>query len=326
MAFKVDTKVSMRIIEMGIAVTLFSLVGLGAMAQQSAAEGPPFVMLLGTAQDGGYPQSGCTKDCCKLVAAHPERERYVASLAIIDPVSRQRWIIDATPHFPKQLAMVQSAIRHPKSQALSGVFLTHAHVGHYAGLIHLGREVMGTRRVPVYAMPRMRAFLEKNGPWEQLVKLKNIEIRPLKGGQTIILNKRLKVTPILVPHRDEYSETVAYLVAGPARSVLWLPDIDKWHRFKLRIEALITTVDRAYLDGTFYAANELPGRNMADIPHPFIVESMERFSKLPALQRGKIHFIHLNHTNPALQLRSDAYQKIQSRGFNLGKQGERFSL
>ena len=295
-------------------------------AQQRASSDPPFVVLLGTAQDGGYPQAGCTRSCCKEAVAKPERQRYVASLAIVDPMTQQRWIIDCTPDFPEQLRMVQKTVKYAKSKDLSGIFLTHAHMGHYTGLAHLGREVMGARKVPVYAMERMRGFLQKNGPWNQLVKLNNIELRPLSAGKTITLNLRLKITPVLVPHRDEYSETVAFIVAGPKRSVLWLPDIDKWKKFKQPIEQVIKGVDRAYLDGIFYAADELPGRVMADIPHPFIVESMARFSKLPAAERSKVRFIHLNHTNPALHKDSEAVKEIQKGGFWVGEQAERFTL
>ncbi|HIN85975.1 MAG TPA: pyrroloquinoline quinone biosynthesis protein PqqB, partial [Myxococcales bacterium] len=144
--------------------------------------------------------------------------------------------------------------------------------------------------------------------------------------KAVTLNFRLKITPILVPHRDEYSETVAFVVAGPRRSVLWLPDIDKWKKFKQPIESVIQGVDRAYLDGTFYAADELPGRVMADIPHFFIVESMARFSNLPAAERSKVRFIHLNHSNPALNKDSEAAKEIRKGGFSVGEQAERFAL
>ena len=42
-------------------------------------------------------------------------------------------------------------------------------MGHYSGLMHLGREAANTSKVPVYAMPRMLEFLAKNGPWNQLL-------------------------------------------------------------------------------------------------------------------------------------------------------------
>ena len=149
--------------------------------------GTPYVEVLGIAQDGGYPQAGCERPDCIDAWRDPSLRHRVASLGIVDPQSGERWIIDATADFPAQL--------HAIGGSLSGIFLTHAHVGHYSGLMHLGREVMGARGIPVYAMPRMRMFLENNGPWDQLVRLGNIALRPLEHGRAIHLSERIAVTP-----------------------------------------------------------------------------------------------------------------------------------
>ncbi len=300
---------------------LFALVLLTNPVEAAPKAKSPYVLVLGIAQDGGYPQAGCVKACCQAVSK--SRRRDVASLAIVDPQSGQQWLIDATPHFPQQLDALRA--RTGKS-ALDGILLTHAHIGHYAGLVHLGREVMGARQMPVYTMPRMTTFLTNNGPWNQLVTLKNIKLHALADGQPIQLNARIRVTPLVVPHRDEYSETVGFLVRGPSQAVVWLPDIDKWERWETAIETIIAKVDRAYLDGTFYDNLELPGRDMSQIPHPFIVESMRRFAKLPKAERKKVHFVHLNHTNPALQPNSSAQQAIDGQGYGVAQQGEIFGL
>lgn len=283
----------------------------------------PFVFILGIAQDGGYPQAGCNAPHCEPAWQDPELRRYATSLAIVDPVSRQRWLIDATPDFPDQLRVLDEVS--PRTP-LAGIFLTHAHIGHYTGLMHLGREVMGAREVPVFAMPRMRQFLAGNGPWDQLVKLENIRLVSLVDGQRVELTDRISVTPFLVPHRDEYSETVGYRIDGPRRSVLFIPDIDKWERWSTAIESVVRDTDVALLDGTFFEDGEIPGRSMADIPHPFIVESMERFSALDPAERSRIRFIHLNHTNPALQPASDARREIESNGFRIADQFERIGI
>ena len=269
----------------------------------------PYVMVLGIAQDGGYPQAGCTRSDCIAAWKDPALRRHVASLAIVDPVSNQHWLIDATPDFPEQLQMLGT----PK---LDGILLTHAHIGHYLGLVQLGREVMGARGVPVGAMPRMREFLEHNGPWDQLVKLGNIRIEPLEDGREVRLNERITVTPVVVPHRDEYSETVAFIVRGPSRSILWLPDIDKWERWTTPIESVLDRVDIAYVDGTFYSASELPGRDLSEIPHPLMTETMKRLHD----KAGKVRFIHLNQSNPALR------KPALVKPFRVAKEGERERL
>ena len=259
-----------------------------------AASEEPFVLVLGTAQDGGYPQAGCRKSCCQRAWDQPSATRYVVSLAIIDPRSKERWLVECTPDFKQQLRLLDQAFPVENAPGLSGIFLTHAHIGHYAGLVNLGREVLGTKNVPTYAMPRMAEFLRANGPWSQLVQLKNIELRPLKSDAEVALNDRIKITPITVPHRDEFSETVAFRIDGPRQRVLFLPDIDKWDRWERKIEEELAQVDVAYLDATFFGADELPGRNMQEIPHPFVVETIARFAPLDKATRAKVRWIPLS--------------------------------
>ncbi|HEX3070744.1 MAG TPA: MBL fold metallo-hydrolase [Thermoanaerobaculia bacterium] len=281
-------------------IKLLILILLTACATVPPPATAPFVMVLGIAQDGGYPQAGCNRPDCIAAWRNPKLRQRVASLAIADPQSHQRWIIDATPDFGSQLRTLEEvAPRAEKSPLLDGILLTHAHIGHYLGLAQLGREVLGAHSVRVYAMPRMREFLTHNGPWDQLVTLHNIEISPIEDGVEMALNERIHVTPIRVPHRDEYSETVGFIVRGPSRSILWLPDIDKWERWSTTIESVLARVDVAYIDGTFYDASELPGRDLREIPHPLMTETLSRLAGSPLL--AKVRFIHLNQSNPLLR-------------------------
>jgi len=290
----------------------------------------PYVMVLGIAQDAGYPQAACRRECCLVAWRDDSFRRHVASLAIVDPRTGQRWIVDATPDFRDQLKMLDESAPPGASNVaqpgLDGILLTHAHIGHYTGLMQLGREVAGAQRIPVYVMPRMRSFLESNGPWDQLIELENIELHDLRADDATALNDRISVTPLIVPHRDEYSETVGFRIAGPNSTVLYVPDIDKWERWDRKIEDELATVDLAYLDGTFFENGEIPGRDMSLIPHPFIEESMKRLQSLPALERGKVRFIHLNHTNPAILEGSVARENIEKRGFRVANERERPGL
>lgn len=289
-----------------ILALLLALFSAGAGSQPAPSS--PYTIVLGIAQDGGYPQAGCERPDCVAAWNDPKLRRHVASLAIVDPGTNEQWMIDATPDFPEQLHMLGGRI--------NGILLTHAHIGHYLGLVQLGREVIGAHGMPVYAMPRMRDFLEHNGPWDQLVRLHNIDIRPLEDGVPVRLNANISVTPVVVPHRGEYSETVAFIVKGPKRAILWMPDTDRLEH----VEELLARVDVAYVDGTFFDAKELPGRNLAEIPHPMMRDSMERFAKLPASERVKIRFVHLNQSNPALR-----DPKIV-RPFVIAQENERESL
>lgn len=289
----------------------------GDVANHPAPAGP-YLVVLGTAQDGGYPQAGTPPG----PAWGPERRRYATSLGLVDPASGARWLFEATPDFRDQLhELDRVASSDAAVPGLTGIFLTHAHVGHYAGLMHLGHEVIGARDVPVYAMPRMREFLARNGPWDQLVRFDNIDVRALEHDVTVRLNARLSVTPFRVPHRDEYSETVGYRITGPQRTVIFLPDIDKWERWEeqgVRIEDVVAGADVAYLDATFYRDGEVPGRAMAEIAHPFIEETMRRFAVATANERAKIRFIHLNRTNPAA-FDGDERRAVERAGFRIAR-------
>lgn len=277
-----------------------------------------YIMVLGVAQDAGYPQMNCKKDCCKAAWKNPSLQRSTSCLAIIDPTTNNQWIIDATPNIKEQLQLLKSKTG---TEKINGVLLTHAHMGHYTGLMHLGREVMGANNTPVFAMPRMKTFLEENGPWSQLVELKNISLQELKSDSTINLNENIKITPFLVPHRDEFSETVGYKITIKNKSLIFIPDIDKWEKWETDISELIQKVDYAFLDATFYKNGELD-RDMSEIPHPFAEESMELFSALTKRDKQKIHFIHFNHTNPLLIEGSSAQNKVLKNGFNLAKEGQ----
>jgi pyrroloquinoline quinone biosynthesis protein B len=285
-------------------------------------------VVLGVAQDGGRPQAGCRKPCCARAWREPEARRRVACLGIVDPLSGERWLVDATPDFREQLRMLDEIqpLDPGTPPGLAGILLTHAHIGHYAGLLQLGREVLGADRVVVHAMPRLRGFLGANGPWAQLLDLGNVVLGELEDGVRVQLNPRLVVTPFLVPHRDEYSETVGFRIDGPERSVVYIPDIDKWETWTTPVEAVLAGADVAYLDGTFFAGGELPNRDLSEIPHPFIAESMLRMAALPASERAKVRFVHLNHTNPALDPGSEAARAIEAAGFRVAREGERVGI
>jgi pyrroloquinoline quinone biosynthesis protein B len=280
----------------------------------------PYVVVLGVAQDGGAPHASCEKTCCINKWNNPNLHNKVSSIGIVDPVSNEVWMIDATPDFAEQLHFLTSN----NIRELKGIFLTHAHIGHYTGLMHLGREVMGAKSTVVNVMPKMESFLRNNGPWSQLVDLKNISLSRLIDSKKVYLNTRLSITPFKVPHRDEFSETVGYRIEGPSKSLVFIPDIDKWNKWQTDIIDIVENSDYSLLDGTFYDINELPGRDMSQIPHPFIVETMKIFKNSD--KKDSIFFIHLNHTNPALDNSSNEFQNIIDSGFNITQRGNKLNL
>ena len=243
-------------------------------------------ILLGLAQDAGVPQIACGCDNCLSINSNAG---WPACLALVDDLTRQYWIIDATPRFVQQLNWLKL---HYPAYHFSGILLTHAHIGHYTGLMYLGREAMASDLLPVYASVSMQAYLSKNGPWSGLVELKNIELHDLHANQQLTLSTSITITPIAVDHRSEFSDTLAMLVSGVEKKLFYCPDIDHWHN--LDLAAMLNPGDYALLDATFFSEHELPGRDMDEIPHPLVTQTI-KFVKGQAFQAW---VIHLNHSNP----------------------------
>lgn len=283
-----------------------------------------YLKILGIAQDGGYPQLGCTKSCCMAIKNGEATKKNVVSLGL---VSKNRyWLFEATPDISHQLDLMQIPQKVKSFQPPNGIFLTHAHIGHYTGLQFFGREAFGASNIPVYAMPRMFNFLNNNGPWSQLVQLKNIELRPMQQQVPIKLEPGLQVMPILVPHRDEYSETIGLMIQSRIKKVLFIPDIDKWDKWQEEIVEMVKLVDLALIDGTFFKNGELANRDMSEVPHPFVEESLQKFSGLSKKEKAKICFIHFNHTNPLIRNRSTEKTALRNMGFGIAEEGMIISL
>lgn len=298
-----------------VAILIFSLV---SKAQK------PYVAVLGIGQDAGVPQMGCDSPFCQKAWKNPNLRQMVSSIALVNPATKERWIFDATPDLPEQFQLLKK-ITNDYSNNLSGIFLTHAHIGHYTGLMYLGRESMNSKEVKVYAMPRMKQMIETNAPWSQLVGIKNISLQTLAAKEKTGLAENLTVEPFLVPHRDEFSETVGFKIASAGKSLIFIPDIDKWEKWSETLAEIVRANDYLLLDGTFYADGEI-NRPISEVPHPFVSETTELLKSLPAKEKSKVFFIHFNHSNPLVQGDKQKIKELKSKGFNVAFQGQKFDL
>lgn len=274
--------------------------------------------ILGVVQDGGMPHLGNNETCCENI----KQDKYVTSLMLMNNENNESFLFDASPDINKQLNFMGDRIK----KDLKGIFLTHAHIGHYTGLMYFGREALNSKLVNVYAMPRMKKFLEENGPWSQLVSLQNISIIELSNESKISIDSNVIVQPVEVPHRAEFSETVGYKIYGPNKTALFIPDIDKWYLWEKSIIDEIKLVDYAIIDATFYDSKEVNYRDISEIPHPFVTESMDLFDSIDIKEKNKIYFIHLNHTNPLINKDSDQYKLVRNKGYNVAEEGMKLNL
>ncbi len=284
------------------------------------------LVILGTIQDAGSPHIACKKQCCEGLFENPDKERQVVSIGLFDETTNKKYLFEATPDMTRQVKVLKNFGVSSDKEIADGIFLTHAHIGHYTGLMYLGKEATNAKNVPVYVMQKMKNYLETNGPWSQLVANNNIFLNEMEHEQGIQLSKDIEIVPFLVPHRDEYSETVGYKINGPNKNALFIPDIDKWEKWDKLIIEEIKKVDYAFLDATFYSGKELNNRDISQIPHPFIIESMKKFEVLDKKERKKVIFIHFNHTNPVINENSDEAKEVIKNGFRIGRINDVFEL
>ncbi len=308
----------------------------------------PRLRILGTVQDGGLPHAGCWCSHCRAARSSPAHSRFVSSVALILPRPSDHpeiFLFDATPDVRPQLDLLHDL--RPDSactidrRPVDGVFLTHAHIGHYLGLAFFGYEAIHTTNLPVYCTNRMAEFLRTNGPWSQLVRIGNVQLLDLVPGKPVQLpavrdgRSKVTVTPIQVPHRDEYSDTMGFIirrelneqgVSGP--TVLFVPDTEPWDTWNPSLIKVIEQhhVTIAILDGTFYSVAELLGRDVMKIGHPLMRDTMDLLEPLVRAGRLKVYFTHLNHSNPALDPSSRAMKEIMRRGFKVAREGVELAL
>jgi len=264
------------------------------------------------------PHAGCTCPHCAAARAEKIPREYAACLAVVDRTVNEAWLIDAGPDFREQLFFLDD--RHPRIR-LAGIFITHAHIGHYVGLMHLGREAMNSKDVPIYATPSMCDFLRRNAPWSQLISIGNIVLHEQEPGSTFAPQEHLRFEFIPVPHRGEFSDTVAFVVKGPSRTLFYCPDIDSWEKWGCDVRTLPDQYEISIIDGTFFDDGELPARTMSAVPHPRIRQSMHLIGN----GRGRIFFTHLNHTNPLFSS-VEVRQTLRQNGFDVVDQGQIFTL
>ena len=273
------------------------------------------ILVLGTVQDGGYPHIDCKSRCCLDAWKDASLKKYISSIAIVDHEHKKYFLVDITPDFSEQLNMLYKT--YSAKYVLSGIFLTHAHVGHYTGLFKLGLEMMNSDSVPVYAMPKLMKFLQNNSSTNFLFESNNIVGHIINNNQNIKLSENFNITPFFVPHRNELSETVGYKMQSNNKSIIYIPDVDSWEECDFNILDVVCENDYLFLDGTFYSKNELSIRDITKIPHPSIIESMDIFSNLSIDNKSKIYFTHLNHTNNLLRENSIEYRKVIEEKYNI---------
>ena len=291
------------------------------------AAGDVELVVVGIAQDGGVPQAGCSCERCVSALNEPANILYPVS-CVIRGLDGSVHLVEATRGLSSQLGIASTSLGMGDSLIPDSVTLTHAHLGHIDGIGQFGKEAMGQRGVPLFASSSVIRVLDErrlSSPFRANETLSGASFSPTEGCG-------FELEFVRVPHRDEYSDTHAIKVIGPNHSLLFLPDHDNWGQTlemagagSIREWLSSMGVGFAMIDGTFWSDGELGGRDMAQVPHPTISESLELLGEK---RDGdpEIIFIHLNHTNPALDGSSNQAKYLSSLGWSIGKQGSTILL
>jgi pyrroloquinoline quinone biosynthesis protein B len=282
-----------------------------------------YIYILGNTQDAGLPHIGCQHPFCED-SFNVYEEHYTTSIAVVNSDLKKYILFEATPDITFQLNNLKKNI-FDEFILPESVYITHAHIGHYTGLMYFGREALGAKDIMVRVLPRMSNFLQNNGPWSQLVDINNIKIKEINFGSSTKELTNIYITPFQVPHRDEYSETAGYIIKGKNKKALFIPDIDKWEKWDRDISEIAKEFDFLLIDATFYDSKEI-NRDISEIPHPLVTETIDLLSGLSIENRNKVYFIHMNHTNMMLDPDSELSRLVLSKGFNIARLGQKLYL
>ena len=282
-----------------------------------------YIYILGNTQDAGLPHIGCQHPFCED-NFNVYEEHYTTSIAVVNSDLKKYILFEATPDITFQLNNLKKNI-FDEFLLPESIYITHAHIGHYTGLMYFGREALGSKELIVRVLPRMSNFLQNNGPWSQLVDINNIKIKEINFGSSTKELANINITPVQVPHRDEYSETAGYIIKGKNKKALFIPDIDKWEKWDRDLSQLAKEFDFLLIDATFYDSKEI-NRDISEIPHPLVTETIDLLNGLSIENRNKVYFIHMNHTNMMLDPDSELSKLITSKGFNIARLGQKLYL
>lgn len=266
------------------------------------------IQILGTAQDGGIPQLGCNCSNCKLAHNDESYARLVASIAIIG--NSNTILVDTTPDIVKQLNNLRNYKAPSSKNPIDGVIITHLHLGHYIGLLQFGTEAAATKELAVYTTEEVKEFITTNKPFKYLKERKQISLCRLTLNNEISFNE-FSICPFEVPHRNEDGNTIGIEIKNDKTdsTLLYISDTDSLTN---EIIQKINSAEKVVFDGTFYSEDELPRQK--DVPHP---PMMTTATILGYQDPKKFYFTHLNHSNPAVNSRSQEAKALEKMNYGI---------
>ena len=289
------------------------------------------VTILGTAQDGGIPQAGCSCERCNEAHKDLKLRKYPVSLGIIG-TDGSKHIIEVTKNLSEQL-MIWSTNGNelfiPET-----VSITHLHLGHVEGIGQFGKPVMASKEVDVFLSHKNKNIFDERSDIKLMIEENNIRTHAKNFNQLFepMQGCGFSLQFISIPHRSELGDTAAIIIKGNKRNILFMPDQDSWKetleyysKENIREFLKMFDINEALIDGTFWSMEELPGRNISEIPHPTIQDSLKLLGKRME-NDPRISFLHLNHSNPVNDIGSKQRKIVEENGWRVSEIGDVLKL
>jgi pyrroloquinoline quinone biosynthesis protein B len=303
------------------------------------------IKVLGSAAGGGFPQWNCNcHNCVSVRAGKPGfKARTQSSLA----VSRdgENWVLlNASPDLRQQIAQTPELWANPKfghrHSPIKSVVVTNGDVDHIAGLINL-REA---EPFSIYGTDRVLATIAANSIFQILAEplVPRIPLaldRPVAlSGANVELG--LTVEAFAVPGKvalyledasagpdfgTKEGDTIGLKVSDPQTrtSFFYIPGCAALDE---RLAARLKGASLVFFDGTLFTDDEMiqqglmpkTGGRMGHVNMSGTEGSIAAFSKLGL---GRLIYVHINNSNPALDENSAARKTIEGAGFEVGYDG-----
>ncbi len=302
------------------------------------------IKVLGSAAGGGFPQWNCNCSNCAAVRAGAPgfRARTQSSLAISrDGVN---WaLLNASPDLRQQIADAPALHANPRlglrHSPIKAAVLTNGDVDHVIGLINL-REA---QPFSIHATARVLDVIKTNSVFQVLAEplVPRIEValdEPFKlEGAGVDLG--LTVEAFAVPGKvalyledkssanlgTEEGDTIGLKITDPAekKSFFYIPGCAE---IDARLAERLKGASIVFFDGTLFTDDEMieqgllnkTGARMGHISMSGPAGSIAAFTELGV---GRLIYVHINNSNPALDENSPARKAIDGAGWEVGYDG-----
>jgi pyrroloquinoline quinone biosynthesis protein B len=307
------------------------------------------VEILGTAAGGAFPQWNCAcRNCSRLRGgAFPGKARTQLQVAVSsDGLS---WcLLNASPDL--RLQIESNSFLHPRrgnrDSPISAVALTSADLDQSLGLLLL-REL---QPIQIFAAASIRRILLEDNTMFSMLNRRADQARwhDIASGTAFNLfakareQSQIECLPLSVATRyPSYVSTERARQLGAGEAVLGLilcSESGKRLGYFPAVEHLdqalfdrIDSLDVLLFDGTFWSDDELimiqnggqTARQMGHLPVSSATGSLDLLSKLRCPRKI---FVHMNNTNPMLDVTGPEYRQVRESGWEIAEDGWHLEL